>query len=69
MSIVNSTLAVSLTFVSWFMSAAPLPAPVSAAQLLVLDDDGTPLTRLTDGDMVRLQLTLQNRQANFSRLS
>ena len=58
MSIANSTLAVSLTFVSLFMSAAPLPAPVSAAQLLVLGDDGTPLTRLTDGDMVRLQLTL-----------
>jgi len=58
MSIANSIVAVSLTFVSLFMSAAPLPAPVSAAQLLVLGNDGTPLTRLTDGDMVRLQLTL-----------
>jgi hypothetical protein len=45
MSIANSTLAVSLTFVSLFYSAAALPIPVSAAQLLVLGEDGTPLTR------------------------
>ncbi len=58
MSIANSALVVSLAFASLLASAAPLPAPVSAAQLLVIGEDGMPLTHLTDGDVVQLQLTL-----------
>ncbi len=58
MSFGSSTLAASLAFASLFTLAAPPPARVSAASLQVLGEDGVPLSRLTDGDLVRLQLTL-----------
>jgi pimeloyl-ACP methyl ester carboxylesterase len=58
MSLGNSVLAASLAISSLLASALPQPAAVSAAALQVVGDDGAPLSRLTDGDPVRLRLML-----------
>lgn len=57
MRIVHGALLLSLAFTALFTSPTPRPVPVSAAQLQVLGEDGNPVSRLTDGDTVRLRLT------------
>jgi pimeloyl-ACP methyl ester carboxylesterase len=58
MRIVGGALLLSLAFTAVFTSPTLPTALVSAGQMQVLSQDGNPISRLTDGDTVRLRLTL-----------